>query len=52
MNKQDTVITSITEAELLTLLQAAKEGLFVGCLLKELRVILDTLRLTFKVDNI
>ncbi|KAL2138857.1 hypothetical protein VTI28DRAFT_6095 [Corynascus sepedonium] len=41
-NKQDTVTTSTTEAELLALLQAAKGGLFVARLLKELGVKLDT----------
>ena len=40
-NKQDTVTTSTTEAELLSLAQAAKEGLFVLRLIKELRVTLD-----------
>ncbi len=32
-------------------MQAAKEGLFVGYLLKELGVTLNTPRLTFEVDN-
>jgi hypothetical protein len=32
-NKQDTVITSITEAELLALAQAAKESMYVSKLL-------------------
>ena len=32
-------------------MQAAKEGLFVGRLLKELGVTLNTLRLMFEVDN-
>ena len=50
-NKQDTVTTSTTEAELLALSQAAKEGLFVARLLKELGVTLDTRRLVIEVDN-
>lgn len=50
-NKQDTVTTSTTEAELLALSQAAKEGLFVTRLLKELGVTLDTRRLVIEVDN-
>ena len=40
-NKQDTVTTSTTEAELLALAQAAKETLFVSRLLTELSVDLD-----------
>ena len=47
-NKQDTVTT---EAELLALSQAAKEGLFVTRLLKELGVTLDIRRLVIEVDN-
>ncbi|EAQ84333.1 hypothetical protein CHGG_08347 [Chaetomium globosum CBS 148.51] len=50
-NKQDTVTTSTTEAELLALSQAAKEGLFVSRLLKELGVTLDLQRLVIEVDN-
>jgi hypothetical protein len=38
-NKQDTVTTSTTEAELLALTQAAKEALFVRRPLKQLYVI-------------
>jgi hypothetical protein len=38
-NKQDTVTTSTTESELLALSQAAKEGQYIGRLLKELTVI-------------
>ena len=37
-NKQDTVTTSTTEAELLALAQAAKESLYVSRLLTELSV--------------
>ena len=37
-NKQDTVTTSTTEAELLALSQAAKESQYVGRLLKKLTV--------------
>ena len=40
-NKQDTVTTLITKAELLALVQAAKEALFVSRLVKELGVTLD-----------
>ena len=41
-NKQPTVTTSTTEAELLALSQAAKEGIFIGRLLSELGVKLDS----------
>jgi len=37
-NKQGTVTTSTTEAELLALSQAAKESLFVSRLLQELDI--------------
>jgi hypothetical protein len=37
-NKQETIIISMTEAELLALTQAAKEGLYISQLLKELTV--------------
>lgn len=40
-NKQDTVTTSTTEAELLALAQAAKEVLFMSRLLKELGIKFD-----------
>jgi hypothetical protein len=35
-NKQDTIITSTTEAELLALAQAAKESMYVSKLLQKL----------------
>ena len=40
-NKQDTVTTSTTEAELLALSQAAKEAFYVSRLITELAVRLD-----------
>jgi hypothetical protein len=40
-NKQDTVTTSTTEAELLALSQAIKEAIFAARLIKELSVGLD-----------
>src|SRR5207249_3492802 len=40
-NKQSTVTTSTTEAELLALCQCAKEAMYVGRLLTELTVRLD-----------
>jgi hypothetical protein len=50
-NKQDTVTTSTTEAELLALAQATKEGKFVQRLLKELTIHLDDHVLTVQCDN-
>jgi hypothetical protein len=50
-NKQETVTTSTTEAELLALSQAAKEALFVGRLLKELKVGLEDNRIKIECDN-
>jgi hypothetical protein len=50
-NKQDTVTTSTTEAELLALAQAAKEALFVSRLVKELGVTLDDSRINIQCDN-
>ncbi|KAL2137577.1 hypothetical protein VTI28DRAFT_8991 [Corynascus sepedonium] len=50
-NKQDTVTTSTTEAELLALSQTTKEGMYVSRLLRELGVELDELRLTVECDN-
>ena len=50
-NKQDTVTTSTTEAELLALAQATKEGLFVSRLLAELTVQLDDHHITIQCDN-
>jgi hypothetical protein len=50
-NKQDTVTTSTTEAELLALAQAAKETLFVSRLLTELSVELDDKKIKIECDN-
>ena len=50
-NKQDTVTTSTTEAELLALSQAAKESIYVSRLLEELSVQLDTSRIRIQYDN-
>jgi hypothetical protein len=50
-NKQETVTTSTTEAELLALSQAAKEALFVSRLLKELGIGLDDNRIKIECDN-
>ena len=50
-NKQDTVTTSSTEAELLGLSQTAKEALYIGRLLSELKVSLDDNILRIKCDN-
>jgi hypothetical protein len=49
--KQDTVITSITAAELLALTQAAKETLFVSQLLKELFVDLEIMSKVIECDS-
>ena len=40
-NKQDTVTTSMTEAELLALSQAVKESIYISRLLEELTVQLN-----------
>lgn len=50
-SKQDTVTTSTTEAELLALAQAGKEGFFVQRLLQELKVDLDDDTLQLQCDN-
>ncbi|KAL2125978.1 hypothetical protein VTI74DRAFT_2034 [Chaetomium olivicolor] len=50
-SKQDTVTTSTTEAELLALAQAAKEGLFAQRLLTEMDVQLDDSLITIECDN-
>ena len=50
-NKQDTVTTSTTEAELLALAQATKESLFVSRLLAELTIRLDDHHITIQCDN-
>jgi hypothetical protein len=51
-NKQDTVTTSTTEAELLALSQTAKEALYVSRLIGELRVELDDSRIRIECDNV
>ncbi|GAB1319505.1 Reverse transcriptase Ty1/copia-type domain-containing protein [Madurella fahalii] len=50
-NKQATVTTSTTEAELLSLAQATKEALFASRLIKELGVTLDSKQLNMWCDN-
>jgi hypothetical protein len=50
-NKQDTVTTSTTEAELLALSQAAKEGQYISRLLRELAVRLEDHRIEIQCDN-
>ncbi|RYP49411.1 hypothetical protein DL768_004884 [Monosporascus sp. mg162] len=50
-NKQDTVTTSTTEAELLSFAQVAKEALFSFRLIKELGVTLDAGPLNMWCDN-
>jgi len=50
-NKQDTVTTSTTEAELLGLAQAAKEGLYMGRLFNELSVQLEDTCIQIYCDN-
>ena len=50
-NKQATVTTSTTEAELLALLQAAREGIYIQRLLKELEVNMDCDNMVIQCDN-
>ncbi|EED23215.1 conserved hypothetical protein [Talaromyces stipitatus ATCC 10500] len=50
-NKQNTVTTSTIEAELLALSQAAKEGIYVMRLLKELDIKLESPILHLECDN-
>lgn len=50
-NKQSTVTTSTTEAELLALSQAAKEAMFVSRLIQELGIKLDDQRIRIQCDN-
>lgn len=50
-NKQDTVTTSTTEAELLALAQAAKEAMYVNRLINELGVSLDSQHIRIQCDN-
>jgi len=50
-NKQSTVTTSTTEAELLALSQAAKESLYMSRLFEELSISLDSSRIRIQCDN-
>ncbi|RKK80123.1 hypothetical protein BFJ68_g17747, partial [Fusarium oxysporum] len=50
-NKQDTVTTSTTEAELLALAQAAKESMFISRLITELGVTLNNRSIIIQCDN-
>ncbi|KAI8930550.1 hypothetical protein NX059_012545 [Plenodomus lindquistii] len=50
-NKQDTVTTSTTEAELLALSQVAKEALFISRLLQELHVKIEPGPIIIECDN-
>jgi hypothetical protein len=51
-NKQDTVTTSTTKAELLALSQVAKEAMFIRPLLNELGVTLPNKTITVDCDNL
>lgn len=50
-NKQATVTTSTTEAELLALSQAAREAMFISRLVKELGIQLEEERIHIQCDN-
>jgi hypothetical protein len=50
-NKQNTVTTSTTEAELLALSQVAKEAMFIRMLLTELQVQMADQTITIQCDN-
>jgi len=50
-NKQTTVTTSTTEAELLALSQTTKESIYTSRLLEELSVRLDSSRIRIQCDN-
>lgn len=50
-NKQSTVTTSTTEAELLSLAQAAKEAIFISRLITELGIQLEGQRIQIHCDN-
>jgi hypothetical protein len=50
-NKQTTVTTSTTEAELLALSQAAKEAMFISRLVKELGIQLEEEKIHIQCDN-
>jgi hypothetical protein len=51
-NKQDTVITSTTKAELLALAQAAKESIYVNKLLQEFTIDFNDQTIQIEYDNI
>jgi hypothetical protein len=51
-NKQDTVTTSTTEAELLALSQAARESMFVSRIMKGLSIPLANERIRIQCDNL
>ncbi|OAQ57347.2 polyprotein [Pochonia chlamydosporia 170] len=50
-NKQDTVTTSTTEAELLALSQATKESIFISRLFEEIGIRLDNKTIRIQCDN-
>ena len=50
-NKQNTVTTSTTEAELLALSQTAKEAMYMSLLFNELEISLDSKRIRIQCDN-
>ena len=50
-NKQTTVTTSTTEAELLALAQAAKEAMFISRLINALGVTLEGQAIRIECDN-
>lgn len=50
-NKQNTVTTSTTEAELLALSQATKESMFISRLLQEIGIQLDNKTIRIQCDN-
>ena len=50
-NKQNTVTTSTTEAELLALSQTAKEAMYMSRLLEDLKISLDSKRIRIQCDN-
>jgi hypothetical protein len=51
-NKQDTVTTSITKAELLALAQAAKKSIYVSKLLQKFTIDFNNQTIYIEYDNI
>lgn len=51
-SKQDTVTTSTTEAELLALSQAAREGMFISRIMKGLDIPVANNRIRIQCDNV